>query len=252
MRHLSRLLKGDCVYMDASGFVYNSPVCTKASKDPEPESRPEPESSLEPDLRPGQEELEAASMKARALVEGANRYLMKMHGQMSLQAKEAFESAREEGFLKGYEEGQAQAFSENERTLAQILSLLEEIDRGKEELFKQYERDMVDLALDIARKVVDVKLQESDEAFLNIFRKAAEGLHGQKTVRLLISRHEKQFVTASSDYLLGLLSGAEHLDIEVLEDKEPGTCILETEDVLIDASTCKQVEKLVQAVEAIR
>ncbi len=252
MRQLSRLLKGDCVYMDASGFVYNSPVYTKASKAPEPESSPEPDSSPESDLRTGQEELEAAAIKARALVEGANRYLMKMHGQMSLQAKEAFESAREEGYLKGYEEGQAQAFSENEGTLAQMVTLLEDIDRGKEELFRQYERDMVDLALDIARKVVDVKLQESDEAFLNIFRKAAEGLHVKKSVRLLISRHEKQLATTSSEYLQSVIGGAEHLDIEVLEDKEPGTCILETEDVLIDASAHKQVEKLVQAVEALR
>jgi flagellar assembly protein FliH len=242
--------------MDASGFVYNSPTGTKP--DPEPESSPEsvsetgPESSPESGITPGQDELEAASIKARALVEGANRYLMKMHGQMSLQAKEAFDSAREEGFLKGYKEGQAQAFSENEKVLAQIVSLLEEIDRGKDELFKQYEQDMVDLALDIARKVVDVKLQESDEAFLSIFRKAAEGLHGQKTVRLQISGHEARFATASSDYLLGLINGAEHLDIEVAEDKEPGTCILETDDVLIDASAVKQVEKLVQAVEDVR
>lgn len=241
---MSRLLKGECVCMDASGFVYNIPSCTKT--DPETES-----SCQVPSCMPGQGELEAAALKARALVEGANRYLMKMHGQASQQAKEAYESAQEEGFLKGYEEGQAQAFSENEKMLAQIVSLLEEIDRGKEELFKQYERDMVNLALDIARKVVDCKLQESDEAFVNIFRKAAEGIHGQKTVRLLISEHEARIATASSDYLLSLISGAEHLDIEVLEDKEPGTCILETDDILIDASAGKQVEKLVQAVEAM-
>jgi flagellar assembly protein FliH len=230
--------------MDASGFVYNSPASTK----PGPEFDPVQESGL----NPRQDEMEAATLKARALVEGANRYLMKMHGQMSQQAKETFESAREEGFLKGYEEGQAQAFSENEKMLAQIASLLQMIDLGKEELFKRYEQDMVDLALDIARKVVDVKIQESDEAFLNIFRKAAEGLHGQKTVRLQISGHEARFATASSNYLLSLISGVEHLDIEVQEDKEPGTCILETDDVLIDASACKQVEKLVQAVEAVR
>ena len=122
MRQLSRLLKGECVYMDASGFVYNCPAGTKT--DPEPKSCPAPVFS------PGHEELESAALKARALVEGANRYLMKMHGQASQQAKEAFESAREEGFLKGYEEGQAQAFLENEKMLAQIVSLLEEIDRG--------------------------------------------------------------------------------------------------------------------------
>lgn len=246
MRQLSKLLKGECICMDASGFVYNTPACTK----PEPQAESEPEAEASPDL--GREELASAVKKARTIVEGANRYLLKMHGQMREQARETFESAREEGYQKGYEEGQAQAFAQNEQTLAQITALLHQIDRGRDALLMQYEQSMLDLALDIARKVVGAKLMENDETFLNIFRRAAEGLRATKAVRLQVSRHEARFVTASIDYLKSLVGGAEHLDIEVLEDKEPGTCILETEDVLIDASADRQLEKLVQAVEAVR
>jgi len=240
MRQLSRLLKGECIYMDAAGFVYNNPACIKPT--------PEPECII----RPIQDEMEAAAQKARALVEGANRYLLKMHGQMRDQAKETFDSAREEGYRQGYEEGRAQALLENEQTLSQIAALLKEIDQGKDMLFKQYEQDMVNLALDIARKVVDAQLEDNDKVFLNIFRKAAEGVHGQKTICLHISQHEAQFVTSSSDYLLSLVRGAEHLDIEVQADAEPGTCILETEDALIDASAHQQLEKLTKAIEAVR
>ncbi len=244
MRQLSRLLKGECICMDASGFVYNTPACIRPKPQDGPESEADPNSE--------QGELASAVKKARTIVDGANRYLLKMHGQMREQAREMYESAREEGCLKGYEEGQAQAFAQNEQTLAQITALLQEIDRGKDALLMQYEQSMLDLALDIARKVVGTQLMENDEAFLNIFRRAAEGLRATKAVRLQVSRHEARIVTASSDYLKSLVSGAERLDIEVLEDKEPGTCILETEDVLIDASADRQLEKLTQAVEAIR
>ncbi len=230
--------------MDASGFVYHTPAGIK------------PESDLDPgqDTAPatGREELEAAVKRARAIVDGANRYLLKMHGQMKDQANEAMESAREEGYLRGYAEGQAQAMMENEQKLAQIAALLQEIDQGKEEVFRQHEQDMVGLALDIARKVVDCKLQESDTAFMNIYRKAAESLQGQRTVHLQVSGHELSFVTGSSEYLKSLIRGAERIDIEVLADAEPGTCILETEEAVVDASVSKQLERLEQAVMAAR
>ena len=242
MRRLSRLLKGECILMDASGFVYNNPACIQ------------PDSGLGPEPAPlsRQDELAAAVKKARFIVESANRYVLKMHEQIRKQADDAYASAREEGFRKGYEEGHAQAFAENEHTLAKIENLMEEIDRGKDALFKRHEQDMADLALDIARKVVDAKLSENDETFLNIFRKAADGLHGQKTVRLQISPHEARFVTASHAYLLSLIRGAESLDIQVIEDLEPGACILESDDVLVDASAGRQLETLVQAIEAVR
>ncbi len=242
MRQLSRLLKGECICMDAAGFVYNNPACIVPDAGPDPDPAPP--------LK--QEELAAAMKKARAIVEGANRYMLKMHDQIRKQADEALECAREEGFLKGYEEGRAQALAENEHTLNQIVSLLKEIDCGKEALFRKHEQGMVDLALDIARKVVGAKLAGDDETFLEIFRNAAEGFHGQKNVRLQVSPHEVRLATASHDYLLSLISGAENLIIQVMDDAEPGTCILESEDVLVDASADRQLDTLVQAVEAVR
>ena len=237
---MSRLLKGECVRMDAAGFVYNTQAGT----------RPEP--NPEPDAPPARQEWEDAARKARAIVDGANRYMVKMQAQTQRQAREALETAREEGFQKGFEEGRSQALLENEQTLARITGLLQQIDRDREALLMQYERGMVDLALDIARKVVDDKLSEDDRAFVNIFRRAVEGLHVKKAVRLQISGHEAQFATANSDYLLSLSGGAQSLDIQVLEDAAPGTCILETDDELIDASAQRQLETLTQAVEAIR
>ena len=231
--------------MDASGFVYNIPACVK------PESVHESVPAHESGSNLVQEELQSAVKKARFIVESANRYLLKMHEQMRVQARETLESAREEGFQKGYEDGRAQALLENEQTLLKITTLLQEIDLGKEALFLQHKQSMLDLALDIARKVVGALLEENDEAFLNIFRKAAEGLRATKTVRLQISKHEAWLKTTSSEYLKSLLSGAEQLEIEVLDDADPGTCILETEDFLVDASADRQLKNLTQAVEAV-
>lgn len=216
----------------------------------EPEPGPEPEPDFGPP--PWQAELDAAKEQARTIMDSANRYSVKMRELLLKQAEEALENARQEGYRRGYEQGHQKAVDENQKALSQLQDAVKELDRGKEELFRQHEQGMVDLALDIARKVVNVQLTKNDKAFQSIFQKAAEGLHGQKTVRLSISGHDAQFVTSHSNYLLSLIHGAEQLEVQVLEDAPPGTCILETEDTLVDASADKQLNKVIEAVQAVR
>jgi flagellar biosynthesis/type III secretory pathway protein FliH len=240
--------------------------------EPEAETLPEPEAPKEPAIEESQEtgyepepwpapdfgpppwqaELEAAQERARTIMDSANRYSVKMRELLLKQAEETLESARQEGYRQGYQEGRQKAMDENREALSQLVGAVKELDRGREELFSKYEQGMVDLSLDIARKVISNQLQKNDKAFQSIFQKAAEGLHGQKIVRLSISGHEAQFVTSHSDYLLSLIHGAEQLEVQVLEDEPPGTCILETEDTLIDASADKQLSKVIEAVQSVR
>ena len=127
-----------------------------------------------------------------------------------------------------------------------------DLDRGKEALFRQHEQKMVDLALEIARKVVADRIEQDDEAFLRIFKKAVEGLSGQKIVRLSVSEHELEIATAHADYLRSLVQDAEKLEIQVLEGAPRGAMIVDTEDVSIDAGVEKQLEVLEQSVEDAR
>ncbi len=243
---MARLLKSEQVRLEEAGYVLSGTAYAK----PNPVIHTPPPPSVP--SASAKEELAEAAKKARAIVDGANRYLMKVHGQVRQQAQETLEKAREDGFMQGYEDGMKQGLAENEQTLARIVGLLQEIDKSKQAIFANHQQEIVDLALDIARKVVGTHLTKDDRAFRNIFKNATDGLYGHKTVRLMVSQHEAMFATASSDELRSMIAGAENMDIQVLEDAPPGTCILETEETLIDASASKQVEKLIQAVESVR
>jgi len=245
---LAKLFKGEYVRLDDTGYVYQSAAVVEKSV------------PAAPVVQVSKAELEDAEQRAREIVAEAEGYMQSAQEKMHHEAQEAFEKGQSDGYVQGYEEGRAQgyaqghaqAIAENEQTLARIVSLLQEIDKGKQAIYEKHQQDMLDLSLDIARKVIGNQLSKNDKAFLNIFKKAAEGLYGQKNIRLLISPHEVKSVTTLGDDLRSMISGMEQMDIQVLEDAPQGTCILETEDTLIDASAQKQVDKLAQAIEAAR
>lgn len=247
---MSRLVKGRCVNLDREAFVYHIPAHPVAA--PESEAEAVPGRDYEAEENAVYAAVEAQRRKAREIMREAEEFSDSTRAAAARQATDLREQARREGYQKGYEQGKFQALAENEETLERLERLMADLDRGREALFRQHEQKLVDLALEIARKVVADRIEQDDESFLRIFKRAVEGLSGQKIVRLSISEHELKFATAHADYLRSLVQDAEKLEIQVVEGAARGTMIVDTEDVSIDASVEKQLEVLDQSVEDAR
>ncbi len=241
---MSRLVKGHCVRLESESYVYHVPapyLSAEAARN----------ASLEEDQARFAAQ-EAETRKARELMMHAEQFSADTRERALREAERLREQARREGYQKGLEQGRFQAQAENEKTLEQLTALMASLDQGREAQIEAYQQQMIDLALDIARKVVGAKVEQDDEAFTAIFKRAVEGMRGQKIVKISVSGHEAEFVTAHADYLLQMVQDAEKLEVQVLEDAAPGTLIVDTDDVVIDASAQKQLEVLVQAVEDAR
>lgn len=239
---MSKLVKGHCVRLESVSYVYHVPA-PKAGQ-------PDYEETLEEMAENAAEE--ACREEAQNILREAEQFSADSRAAAEQQAEQLREQARREGYQKGYEQGKFQALTESEKALDDLRNLMESLDRGKEALFQQHEQHLVDLALDIARKVVADRIEQDDETFARIFRKAVEGMSGQKIVRLSVSEHEIQFVTANADYLRSMVQDAEKLEVQVIENAAPGTLIVDTEDVVIDASVQKQLDVLDQSVQDAR
>ncbi len=241
---MSKLVKGHCVRLESECYVYHVPV-PRRSAEAANDAALEEEQAL-------YAAHEAEARKARELMMHAEQFSSDTRERALREAERLREQARREGYQKGLEQGRFQAQAENEKTLEQLTALMASLDEGREAQIEAYQQQMIDLALDIARKVVGAKVEQDEEIFTAIFKRAVEGMSGQKIVKISVSGHEAEFVTAHADYLLQMVQDAEKLEIQVLEDAAPGTLIVDTEDVVIDASAQKQLEVLVQAVEDAR
>jgi flagellar assembly protein FliH len=155
----------------------------------------------------------------------------------------------EDGYAAGCEEGKRQALKENTTVIDELLKLLHGLEEQKLAIYNSENSEARSFALSVARKVIDEKLTSDDIIFLNIYKKAVQELIAteQKTAKLIISDHEYSFVTSNMDYLLSLSKGLKHIEVVVSKDAAEGTCIIETDTSIIDASVDTQFKILLKA-----
>ncbi len=241
---MSKVYKGHSVKLEPDCYYYHVPAPRSAGSLEE-----EPRADEEDALSAIEEE---RRRQARDMMMEAEQFSADTRAEALRLAEQLREQARREGYQKGYEQGKFQALTENERALDELKQLMEDLDQSREVLIRQQEQQLIDLALEIARKVVADRIEQDDETFARIFKKAVEGMSEQKIVRLSVSEHDIEFVTAHADYLKSMVQDAEKLEVQVLEGAARGTLIVDTEDVVIDASVQKQLDVLMQTVQDAR
>lgn len=190
---------------------------------------------------------EAARELSAGIIEKARKNAAKIAEEAEEKAKGIYKKAFDDGYADGYQSGREQAAREAKEELDRIKRLFAQIDARQAEMIKDNERNILKLAVKIAEKIVNRALTQDDEVFVKMFAGAVEGMFGQKLVKLTVSGHEASFATANSSYLLGLVRDAEQIEVFVDEKAPKGTCIIETESAIVDASASTQLKSMEKA-----
>ena len=126
-----------------------------------------------------------------------------------------------------------------------------EYEKLKEMLYQSSEQDMVRLAIEIARKIIDVRMEDDEKVYLRITDKVLAEINGQKGIQLRCSSQDYPVAVANKDYLISRLDGVE--DINIVEDifLDKGSCIVETDGGGVDGSIDTQIEKIKKAFRSL-
>jgi flagellar assembly protein FliH len=165
-------------------------------------------------LRPGEVELPTASQ-----VEGIHR------------------QAHEEGYQSGYAEGMKKAVQENQR-LAALLDVLEQ------QVDTQVAQELLDLALDIARRMLHQALKVQPELLLGVVREAIGTLpHYNQGAHLVLHPDDAALVRERMGEQLS------HSGWKIFEDAriERGGARIETANSQIDATLESRWDRVVAA-----
>lgn len=191
-----------------------------------------------------EENTNAELEKARMIIESAEQ----MTSRIQEKAKAELKKAHEEGFQEGYLEGISRAIEENENTLNDIKRFLSELEAAKEKIINEYYQDAKKLSLIVAEKIINEKLEIDDSAYLNLYKKAAEELIEPKVIKLTVSNCEKQMVTSNMEYIRSVSGDVGSIGVEVMGDAPRGTCIIETDNQIVDASVVSQMNLIRKSV----
>lgn len=222
---------------------FEFPLPEKTIEPEKPEEEPEPEEE-----EPSEEELRLQEMiwKAEAMLERAKE-----------DADEIRREAYEKGFAEGCEEGRRvgkrQAWEEEQEAIkteiqklqAEVAQYVADMTHQKEKVLEEYLDDLKNISLAIGEKIVQTSLKSSSEVIKRMIIAATEKLKKTAWAKIYVAKtSEDMEIQGDAQLLRELAKLSDNVKIVIMEDTEPGTCIIELPQEIIDISTGAQMENI--------
>ena len=237
--------------------VEEEPV--KAPADPEDpaqgESTPEEETQEEQD--PASQAIAFAQIQAEKILADARGQAEALVQQRWAEAEEEIrqerEAARSDGYRQGYAEGLTQGRVEGQRQLdeqkaaqaQEIQRFLEQATAAREAMMDQTRGQLRDLSIAVAEKVIHISLKSSGEVIARMIQAATEKLKRREWVHIYLADCDAKNLAQAAPELTTALAGlSDHIKFMPMADDEPGTCIIEMPDEIIDASAATQLSNI--------
>jgi flagellar assembly protein FliH len=142
-------------------------------------------------------------------------------------------TAYENGFLQGEKAGMEIAEQKSEAMMRRYADSILELGRARSSLYAQVEREVVKLAVEVAKKIVHREIQVDKDIIQTLVRVALSHVAEKSAVTVHLSPQDYNYLLEQR----AELSQSEGRDISLLADKsiERGGCLIQTECGDIDA-----------------
>lgn len=166
--------------------------------------------------------------------------------------QEAFEDGKKEGYDAGYAMGEQQAYADHreayDRELdelqQEIISMIQDMGNKKDKVLEKYIDDLKDIALAVAEKIIHTSLKSSSEIIKRMIISSTEKLKKTSWLKIYIGKEEPGIsIQGDAEFIRELSRLSDNVKIVVMEE-EPGTCIIELPNEIIDVSAGTQLENI--------
>ncbi|WP_256236484.1 flagellar assembly protein FliH [Bacillus sp. EB600] len=195
--------------------------------------------------------LKQASSKAEMIVKEAQSQVQSIREQISRekmaweQEKASLaEAAREEGFSKGVADGKAQGYQEYHNA---ILFAQEVVNTAKKDYQHQVasaEKVILKIGISAAEKILGEKLNESEDGFLAIAKRALKEARESRDVQLHVHPCHYEFLLSRKDELTVIFPKETDIYIYPNDELAETSCLIESANGRIDASIDSQLKEL--------
>ncbi|MBD3217210.1 MAG: hypothetical protein GF310_02960 [candidate division Zixibacteria bacterium] len=163
--------------------------------------------------------------------------------------QDAYHRGLQEGKQGGYNQGLSEGKAAAQQVIDQIQPVLTEINRTKNQIYTSAEKDILDLAMTIARKLVGALAQDHQELVLDTIKKSLPLLLEKSKLTIKVAPQQEEFIKEQFDSIMAMDSDLKEITIEADRRINQGGCVLETSSGRIDARIEKQLEVLTSALK---
>lgn len=158
------------------------------------------------------------------------------------------EEAYQQAYKLGLEQGHAKAYEEKksamEEQLQSLISLSASLNNIKQELVYQNEAHLIRLVYDIASRIAFDHIEENHDSVVQVIKKAIEQAQADEHINVLISPLQAQLVESLKQDNSKETEFLKRVKFEPSDKVSLGSCIVETNYGVVDASVEERVQKL--------
>jgi flagellar assembly protein FliH len=158
------------------------------------------------------------------------------------------EAARLQGYSVGYEQGVAEGQAAAEATLAQSIrhlqALVGNVFESHTGFFRAAERQVVDLALQIAQKVIEREVENMPDLAINVIRAALEEMDARTAVRVRVNPDDVELLRRRWAQVVPPGINPERIELLGDERVKAGGAIVDTTQGQVDAQLDAKLAQL--------
>ncbi|MEM2175478.1 MAG: FliH/SctL family protein, partial [Candidatus Micrarchaeia archaeon] len=149
---------------------------------------------LEQKINEQKQKIEEIEKQKKIIIEEAQKQAEKIIqeaiNQAQKKAKEILDQAVNEGFQKGYQEAQEQVNNIYQQKILQIQQEINNVINIRQELIKEFEKEIVELAFQIAEKIINKKIQEEQSVVTSYLADLLAKVERSKSITIWVNPQE--------------------------------------------------------------
>jgi len=161
--------------------------------------------------------------------------------------QDGFQLGSREGYDRGYREGMAKAGEEAAAIRAKADEVLIQTEKLRREKLEMLEQEIIDLALEIAERLLSAQLTLDKEVILNIAAESIRLVADRQSVVIFVNPDDLELVESKKDELKSLLPVRAQLQVVADAAIQPGGCKIDTGQGWVDATMETRREALLKA-----
>lgn len=194
--------------------------------------------------------LEEAHQQAETMIAEAKSAAMHYLRQAENDNAIAAEKARKAGYTDGFASGKKESLAKCETYLKAAAGFLDEINSRKEAYYISNREEMKETVLELVKKITLQEIKTDPKIIEGIIAQAAKNFRNSDYVKISLANGEvAQKLRTDANFVKELIPFIPDIEIEVLNEAEENTVILDNGSEIIDASVPTQLDFLREIVK---
>lgn len=154
-------------------------------------------------------------------------------------------NAKATGFTEGFTEGRNDANEKCDKYVKAAAQFLGEINDKKDAYYARHEGELTQTLLTMVKKLTIAEIKSDEGTIFRIVKEAAKGFRNSDYIKLTFAGGDvSREIVTDKTFLKGLVGEISDIEVEILEEAESGTVMLDNGKEIIDASVPTQLEFL--------